>query len=85
MNVAPTFQPGKDWLDAAGALELARIIEGWWAKRGFEVAARIEPTGMRRHRVDGSVYAVRSNLDARALPADFRAGDLSKLFWYGAK
>lgn len=62
----------KDCLTKSGAINLAATIKAYWLDRGFNVEVWIDRISERPDIAEGAatIYAVRSNLDARGLPAE---------------
>jgi hypothetical protein len=53
--------PTREWLTKAGALDLAQIIEGYWAAKGKRVRTRVEECGKEGGK---SIYSIRSDMIA---------------------
>ncbi len=51
--------PTRDWLTKAGAVDLAQIIEAYWANKGKRIRTRVEEAGQDRGK---AIYSVRSDM-----------------------
>ena len=51
--------PTRDWLTKGAAIDLAALIEGYWAARGHKVRTRVEECGADRGK---PIYSVRSDM-----------------------
>lgn len=51
--------PTRDWLTKSAAIDLAALIEGYWAARGKKVSTRVEECGADRGK---PIYSVRSDM-----------------------